>query len=299
MTSLRRWLLIALFVVVPPARGAETPKNPRSPFPTYADGRGPTGPVELRIVAPKPDEVLPLADAAPGADGKASGPGTHGTDVHVRFELENFELFKDEKTGTGQHIDIVLDNLPYAALYDAEKAWVFKNVGKGTHTLRAFVSRPWFESIKEPGAFATLTFHVGEKSGENVPKPGEPLLTYSRPKGKYPRGQKVLLDFFVTGCRVSSEPAVDTCRVRYRIDDQPEVTLHAWEPVWLENVPVGKHAYVIGLTREGKLIPGPFNLARGFFEVEDTSAPKPAETSPKGPGPGGAPLNAPTKTTRG
>lgn len=298
MSSCRRWLPAVLLALALPSR-AETPKDPRSPYPTYADGRGPTGQVELKIVSPKPDEVISLPESAAAEAGKAGGPAVRGADVHVRFELKNFELWKDEKTGTGQHIDIVLDNLPYAAHFDATKAWVFKNVGKGTHTVRAFVSRPWFESIKEPGAFAMVTFHVGEKNGENAPKRGEPLLTYSRPKGKYPKTQKVLLDFFVTGCRVSDEQAADTCRVRYRIDEQPEVTLHAWEPVWLENVPVGKHAYVVGLTRDGKVIPGPFNVARGFFEVEDTSAPKPVESSPKGPGPGGIPPTEPTKTPRG
>ena len=107
------------------------------------------------------------------------------------------------------------------------KPWVFRNVPKGTHTIRAFAVRPWDEALKEPGAFAMVTFHVGEKDGKNTPDPKAPLLTGNRPKGKYPKGQAhmVLLDFLVRGCVVGDKDVPDSCRVRYRVDELPEVTL--------------------------------------------------------------------------
>ena len=258
-----------------------TPKDPKSPIPDHVDGRGPSGPVELKIVSPKPNEVIPIPPAPAGQ------PAANGASVTVTFELKNFETFQDSKTRSGQGVGIVFDNGPVSVHFDPSKPWTFKHVPKGTHTIRAFPVRPWHEAIKEPEAFAIVTFHVGEKDGKNTPEPGAPLLTGSRPKGKYPKAEahKVMLDFFVTGCRVSEEHAPDTCRVRYRIDEMHEVTLTKWEAVWLDDIPPGKHAYIIGLTREGKVVPGPFNVFRGSFEIEGepgaASAP-PAATSKTG-----------------
>ena len=270
-TSFRANLAAALLLVAIPslsplhAQGTGTPTDPKSPLPNHADGRGPTGPVELRILSPRPDEVIPIPQAPAG------GSAPHGAPVEVKFEIKNYEIFQDPVTKTGQHVHVILDNQPYFADYDISKPWLFKNVPAGTHTIRAFPSRPWHESIKEPGAFASVTFHVGQKDGKNTPLPGVPLLTYSRPKGKYGKSEagKVMLDFYVTGCAVAEESVPDSCRVRYKLDDQPEVTLTKWAPVWWEGLGLGKHTYVIGLTRGGKIVEnGSFNLVKPSFEID-------------------------------
>ncbi len=126
-----------------------------------------------------------------------------------------------------------------------------------------------------------VTFHVGEKDGKNTPDPKAPLLTPNRPKGKVPKGEarKALLDFLVTGCTVADHTVADSCRVRYRVDELPEVILSKPDPVWLTDLSAGKHAYVIGLTREGKIIEGPFNLYRGIFELVEPGAAPPPPTS--------------------
>jgi len=128
-----------------------------------------------------------------------------------------------------------------------------------------------------------VTFSVGEKDGKNAPVPKAPLLTVNRPRTKIPKGQKVLLDFLVAGCVVADHTVPDSCRVRYRVDELPEVSLDKPDPVWLPDLPVGRHAYVMGLTRNGKIIEGPFNLHPGTFEVVDTATPAPP------PGKAGAP----------
>jgi hypothetical protein len=247
---------------------AETPKDPKSPVPGHVDGRGPTGPVEVKIVSPKPDEVIPIPEAAVGQ------PPAKGAPVTVKFEVKNFDIFTDEKTKDGQHINFILDQGLSFTHTDARKGWVFKSIPKGTHTIRAFVQRPWHETIKEPAAFAMVTFHVGEKDGKNTPEPGTPVLSVTSPHGKYKKSEaeKLLFDFWVAGCRVSEEAAPDTCRVRYKLDDKPEVKLTKWEPHWWEGLTVGKHAYVAGLTRDDKLIPGNFALASGTFEIVDETA---------------------------
>ncbi|MEO6326702.1 MAG: hypothetical protein ABIT01_20435 [Thermoanaerobaculia bacterium] len=275
----------------PAPRGSLLP-NPltvKSPLPNHADGVGPSGPVELRIVSPRPDEIIPIPPPAPGGTPGRSAP------VEIKFEIKNYEIFQDPITKTGQHVHVILDNQPYFADYDISKPWLFKNVPAGTHTIRAFPSRPWHESIKEPGAFAMVTFHVGEKDGKNTPVAGVPLLTYSRPKGKYGKDEaaKVMLDFYVTGCQIAEESVPDSCRVRYKLDDQPEMTLTKWAPVWWEGLGVGKHSYVIGLTRGGKVVEnGSFNLVKPSFEVEATNSMAPGSPAPAAAAPGGAPGGA-------
>ena len=144
--------------------------------------------------------------------------------------------------------------------------------------------RPWGESVKEDAAFATVTFHVGEKDGKNVNEAGAPFLTVVSPRGKV-RGEtgRVLLDFLVTGCPVAEKTAAaDSCRVRYKIDTQPEVTLAKEESVWLENVTPGKHAWVVGITRDEKIVPGAFTLVQGAFELEGAANPAAPPAAPVG-----------------
>jgi hypothetical protein len=259
-----------------------TPKDPKSPVPGAADGRGPSGPVELKIVSPKPDEVIPMPPA------QAGQPEPKGAPVTVKVELRNFETFEEAATKTGQHLEILVDSLPSSFPWrDATKPYTFKSLPKGTHTLRIVAVRPWGEAIKEPAALGTVTFHVGEKDGKQTPEPGVPMVTVVAPRGKVKgAGGKVLFDFLVAGCAVAENTVPDSCRVRYKIDTQPEVTLTKADPVWLEQLAPGRHVYVVGLTREGKIVPGAFALYQGAFEVESGAAPPPAPAA--GPG-GGAP----------
>lgn len=253
-----------------------TPKDPKSPIPGCVDGRGPTGPVEVKLLSPTPNQTIPFPSVAAGQ------PPARGAIVEVKLEVRNYETFQDPKTKCGQGIAIMFDNLPAAVHYEPSKPWAFRNVPKGTHTIRAFAVRPWGESIKEPGAFAMVTFNVVEADGKNATDPQAPLLTVSVPRGRYPKGEDVLLDFLVRGCTVGDKTVPGSCRVRYRISDLPEVSLEKPDPVWLKDMPVGKHAFVVGLTKGGKLIDGPFNLFRGVFEVVPpaAAAPKTGASTP-------------------
>lgn len=258
---------LALVLVRPLPAQTATPKDPKSPIAGFVDGRGPTGPVTLKIVSPKPDEVIPIPAAAAGQ------PAATGAPVEVRVELAGYETFQDPATKQGQYVALMLDNFPTVfSYYEVTKPWLFKKIPSGTHTLRAFPMRPWGESIKEPSAFAIVTFHVGEKDGKNTAEAGSPILTVVAPRGKM-KGGKVLLDVLVSGCPVAEQTVPDSCRLRYKLDTQPEVTLTKLEPVWLENLAPGRHAYVVGLTREQKVVPGAFALYQGSFEVEGSANP--------------------------
>lgn len=267
---------LALVLVWPLPAQTATPKDPKSPVPGFADGRGPTGPVTLKIVAPPADEIIPVPEAPAGQ------PPAKGAPVTLKVELANFETFEDDATKSGQHLEILVDNI--GAMFpwrDATKPYTFKSLPKGTHTVRIFPVRPWGEAIKEPSALAMVTFHVGEKDGKNTAEPGSPVLTIVAPRGKVKSGTgKVLLDVLVTGCPVAESSMPASCRLRYKVDTQPEVTLTKVEPVWLENLTVGRHAYVVGLTREQKVVPGAFALYQGSFEVESLVNPAAPASAP-------------------
>ena len=268
---------LALVLVLPLPAQTATPKDPKSPVAGIPDGRGPTGPVTLKIVSPKGDEVIAIPPA------EAGQPAATGAPVEVRVELTGYETFQDPATKAGQYVALVIDNISTTfAYYDVTKPWVFKKIAKGTHMLRAFPVRPWSESLKDDAAFASVTFHVGEKDGKNLNEAGAPILTVISPRGKV-KGEagRILLDFNVAGCPVAEKGSVpDSCRVRYKVDTQPEVTLSKKEAVWLENVTPGKHAWVVGLTREDKIVPGPYTLAQGSFEVESLVNPAAPAAAP-------------------
>ena len=245
-------------------------------MPGFADGRGPTGPVTLKIVSPAADEVIPVPQA------RAGQPPAKGAPVTLKVELANFETFQDDATKSGQHLEILVDNIgAMFPWHDATKPYTFKSLPRGTHTVRIFPVRPWGEAIKEPSALAMVTFHVGEKDGKNTIEPGTPVLTIVSPRGKVKSETgKVLLDVLVTGCPVAEQSVPDSCRLRYKLDTQPEVTLTKVEPVWLENLTPGRHAYVVGLTRDQKVVPGAFALYQGSFEVESGANPAAPGSAP-------------------
>lgn len=260
---------LALVLVRPLPAQTATPKDPKSPVAGVPDGRGPTGPVTLKIASPAADEVIPVPEAAAGQ------PPAKGAPVTLKVELANYETFEDDASKTGQRLEILVDSISTTFPWkDATKPYTFKSLPKGTHTVRIFPVRPWGEAIKEPSALATVTFHVGEKDGKNTSEAGSPVLTVVAPRGKVKgEGGKVLLDVLVSGCPVGEQTVPDSCRLRYKLDMQPEVTLTKVEPVWLENLAPGRHAYVVGLTRDQKVVPGAFALYQGSFEVEGPANP--------------------------
>ncbi|HKP88179.1 MAG TPA: hypothetical protein VJZ26_18885 [Blastocatellia bacterium] len=207
---------------------------------------GPTGNVSLRFTAPN------------------DGQSLDGSSVAPTFAITGYPIYKDAERNKGQHIHVILDNEPYEADYDPNKPFSpdsgkFNNLSPGTHTLRAFPSREWHESIKQPdGAdFDMVVFNAGGgASAANVNKRA-PLLTYSRPKGEYkpgddPRG--VMLDFYVTNATLGE----NDYKVRYTLDGKNPKVVTRWEPVWWkwEDVQPGEHTVLLELLdKDNKPVP--------------------------------------------
>jgi len=232
-----------------------------------------SGPVELQIISPEPMEVV------------------KSSDIPVKFYLRNYDVQPN-----GQHIHLILDNEPYQPCYTVKEPCVIKNVSPGIHTLRAFPARAWHESIKDPSAFATLTFYAQNKAGKPPVKfDREPVLTYSRPKGKYEgeKADKILFDFWIK----NAELADSGFKVRYQLDKETPKVMSTWNPSYFENLTSGKHKLIVDLIdKKGNPVQGAYNHTEREFEVEKMASAKP-EASPAGESPAPAKPAAKMKKT--
>jgi len=182
---------------------------------------------QVAIVTPKSDEIL------------------QDNTVTVSFQVKDLPLFKDRQLDLGPHLQVILDNEPYLAVYDLNQSLVLPDLSPGTHTLRVFASYPWDESFKNEGAYAETTFHVFTKTDDNSPDPAKPLLTYNTPQGKY-GAQPILLDFYLTNAPlhlVAQENPKDEIadwRIRCTINGESFV-LDRWQAVYLKGFKPGKN----------------------------------------------------------
>jgi hypothetical protein len=217
------------------------------------------------VVMPKPNQVV------------------KGDSISVVVHVENFALrspTQDENTKgiafskDGQHVHIILDDKPYMAQYD--DTMKFGGLAPGAHTLRAFPSRSWHESVKSKGAFVARTFYVNSKTGTPaITDTAAPMLTYSRPKGKYEGAdaRRVMLDFYVN----NAELGADKYKVVATIDNKLTDTLTSWTPYFIEGMGDGDHTVKLQLIGpDNQPVPGPFNTTERTItivgkDVKDTT----------------------------
>lgn len=199
---------------------------------------------KVNIVSPKADEVL------------------NDSQVAVKLDVKNLPIFKNADFGLGPHIHVTLDNQEYKPLYDLNQTATFDHLSAGTHTIRAFASRPWHESFKNQDAYAQVTFHVLTKTGENTPEAKTPLLTYSRPVGAY-GAEPILLDFYLQNAPLhlldKDDEAIEDWQVRATVDGQ-SFTFDRWEPIYLKGFKAGQNWVKLELLEpDGDAIANVFN----------------------------------------
>ena len=182
---------------------------------------------QVKIVTPQADEVI------------------QDTQVAVTFQTKDIPIFKDSQLELGPHLHVIVDNEPYIAVYDLNQPLILSDLSPGTHTLRAFASRPWHESFKNEGAYAQTTFHIFTKTDNNNPDPSLPVLTYSRPQGTY-GAEPILLDFYLTNAPVhfvaedNPNDTLSDWRIRCTIDNESFI-LDRWQPIYLQGFKPGKN----------------------------------------------------------
>ncbi len=253
---------------------------------------------QVSILSPRPNEVL------------------SDDTVSVQFQVKDLPLFKDSHLGLGPHLHVFLDNQPYQSVYDFSKPFVLEKLTPGTHTIRAFASRPWHESFKNEGAYAQTTFHVYTKTGDNSPDPNLPLLTYSRPQASY-GAEPIMLDFYLTNAplhlvaREDKKDDIPDWRIRCTINGDSFV-LDQWQPIYLKGFKPGKNWVQLEfLDENGNSVKNVFNntvrvinyepggkdtlskLVRGELSAADARSVVDANYKPSAPAPSPAPVASP------
>lgn len=167
-------------------------------------------------------------------------------------------------SGEGQHIHLIIDNEPYAAKYTNEFDY---EVADGEHYILAFISRSYHESIKHNGA--SIAKKVTVKGGSIVKEEPitEPMIFYSRPKGKYvgkAETDKVMLDFYVVNAGISAEGY----KVKVNINGEKEFTLDTWQPYYIEGLPMGDNKVELTLLdKDGNAVASPLNPVERVFTL--------------------------------
>ena len=180
--------------------------------------------------------------------------------VAIGAQTQYADLCGLANSADGQHTHIVLDNGAYLANYKSGQPFFVGLAEPGYHTLRVFASRSWHESIKSPGSFKIVTFIVdsaGLHTDENPLRAGEPLLTYSRPKGEYvgDQARAIMVDFFLTHATLGP----DNFTVRLTVDSS-SIVLSEWVPYMITGLMPGEHIFKLELlTSSGQPAEGAYN----------------------------------------
>lgn len=210
---------------------------------------------QVTIVTPKSDEVL-------------------STDtVEVTLQVKDLPIFKDSQLNLGSHLQVILDDQPGIEVYDLNQPLSLPDLPPGTHTLRVFAERPWYESYKNEGAYAQTTFHVFTKTDEHNPDTTKPLLTYNRPNGEY-GAEPILLDFYLTNAplqlngRDILQDEIGDWRIRCTVNDESFI-LDRWESIYLKGFKPGKNWIKLEfLDGKGEVIKNVFNSTVRSFTYE-------------------------------
>ncbi|MCY4046680.1 MAG: hypothetical protein OXF42_00995 [Candidatus Dadabacteria bacterium] len=150
----------------------------------------------------------------------------------------------------GQHIHLIVDGEPYKAIYDVSKPVRIGRLAPGPHTIVAFPSRSYHESVKSPEAGHAINFTVFALPGASPDIDlSAPAIIYSRPKGVYKGGdaRRVMVDYYLH--RVSLE--ADGYAVRVSVLSGGEAVastvLKKWSPAFVEGLESGEYEFALEL----------------------------------------------------
>jgi len=165
-------------------------------------------------------------------------------------------------SGKGQHIHLIVGTAPYAAKYVANFE---HDVADGDHSLLAFLSRSYHESIKSSGASTAVNVTVKDKSITDATPIEAPTLFYSRPKGTYigkANTDKVMLDFFLANVDLKGGYTV-----KADINGEDH-TITRWQPYYIEGLPMGENKITLTLLKNGKVVESPINPVTRTFTLK-------------------------------
>lgn len=224
-----------------------------------ADTMSQQDPISINAVEDSPqypDATLTIKDV------KTAMQGLDSVKVTIDYGVANYELKQQtadagdkacNNSKDGQHIHFILDNAPYAALYEPTHSFVVPV--NSTHYVMSFLSRSYHESVKSPDAGILYHFSIDEKGKlTKLDNPATPMIFYSRPKGEYlgDDTKNLLLDFYVYNTTLSP----DGNKVKATINGN-EFTIDHWQPYFIQNAPMGDLTVQVQLTdQNGTVLTG-------------------------------------------
>lgn len=233
------------------------------------------------------DVQIEQGDRSPAIEGAraiiarpADGAVVDSPEVQAVVNAKNFETGIQTETerakriansGNGQHFHLIVDNGPYMANYSAGEPFDLGSLDPGAHTLVAFPSRSYHESVKSDTSYDVVNFYVGEETGEFMLTADEPAIIYSRPKGTYSgaAAERIMLDFYLHNVELSA----DGYRAKYTIrsdgDEVATITLTEWAPAFVTGLSSGTYEVNLQLLdSDGNVVSGPFNDTTREIQVQ-------------------------------
>lgn len=202
--------------------------------------------------------------------------GTDSAKVTFNYGVKNYELKSQtadaggkacNNSAQGQHIHFIIDNKPYAALYEPKhEVTVPLN---SEHYVMSFLSRSYHESVKSKGAALVYHFKVDANGKlEKLAEPTTPMVFYSRPKGDYlgKDTENVLFDFYVWNTNLGADYKVNAKINSGDMEKTMDVT--DWKPQFLHGLAMGKSSITLTLIdKDGKPVQGEMTTVTREFNL--------------------------------
>ena len=199
----------------------------------------------------------------------ATGMGNH---IHVILDNQPYEAYYN----IGEPFELRnVSEGPHTIRVFASRPWHESYKNEGSFQMVSFTVRGGGDASRP------TTTAAGEKMADNRPAPNanansananapaapaaspegkemqpstggsvdraKPLLTYSRPKGKYkgPDADAIMIDFWLSNAKLQGDGGQH--RVRYSVDGGEPKFITRWEPIWLTGWTAGKHTVKLEL----------------------------------------------------
>lgn len=281
----------AVATATPTVETSASATPPPAPAPDFVAGTPAVPPDKTPTIAFK----TPTKDQVIASDKVA--------DTVIQIDLKDWDV-----PAGGNHVHLILDNMPYKRLDDVAGPIKLKELAPdglkdGQHVLVAFPSRPTHESVKPMGSavpLAVVSFYVGKKKGDATWKPTDPTFIFSRPKGANngpPPADGILVDFYLANATLGDGKfSIEATLTGPGFDAPKKVSIKDWSPWRIKNPRDG--SYTIEMTlldKDGKPVPGAWNHTKREFTVDSKA--EPDHKHPAGPPPqggAGSPTSSPS-----
>lgn len=259
------FLFISLMVFSSCSENAEKAETTTAPEEATAatDSEAPTGTIaDIKIGAFGATEAYPDAKLT-SMDYKAGTFNFGVKDYELAVQTPDAKDLMCANSDEGQHIHLIIDNEPYLAKYEASFE---QKMEDGEHTILAFLSRSYHESIKVPSASIVKNVTVKDGAFTATSDVKEPMLFYSRPKGTYvgDAAKKLLLDFYPYNVELGAD-----YKVKVELNGQMIALLNKWQPYALEGLPMGDNKVTLTLVDgKGEMVETPLNPVSRTFTLK-------------------------------